>query len=151
MENIVMKKLLITTALAASLTTVSVQASPNIAQDDMNQIFSTGSTGNSFPVGSGKQSHQVSMLSNQEMKETEGAWGPWGGAIGAGLGAWGYTAYGLSSGSWSWSAFGLATTSGAAAGAIAGPLGWGETLATAGAYGTLGTAWGVGDAAGWQW
>jgi hypothetical protein len=75
MENIVMKKLLITTTLAVSLTSVSVQASPSIMQDDMNQIFSIGSTGGSFPVGAGKQSHQVAMLSKKERTETEGeAW-----------------------------------------------------------------------------
>ncbi len=99
MENIVMKKLLIATALATSLTTVSVQASPSIMQDDMNQIFSIGSTGGSFPVGAGKQSHQVAMLSNREMKETEGEWWPvvyYGGGALAGFygGGYGYLAGG---------------------------------------------------------
>jgi hypothetical protein len=99
MENIVMKKLLIATALATSLTTVSVQASPRIMQDDMNQIFSIGSTGGSFPVGAGKQSHQVAMLSSQEMKETEGEWINW--AVGAAFGAGGY-AWGYYRGNYAW-------------------------------------------------
>lgn len=69
-----MKKLLITTALATSLATISVQASPAIAQDDIKQIFSTVATGTNLLVNESKLTDQIDMLSTGEMHETKGKW-----------------------------------------------------------------------------
>ena len=69
-----MKKLLITTTLVTSLATVSVQASPVIAQDDIKQIFSTALTETSLSVSESKYSDQIGMLSTKEMQETKGKW-----------------------------------------------------------------------------
>lgn len=152
-----MKKLLIATALATSLTTVSVQASPSIVQDDINQIFSIGSTGGNFPVGGSKQSHQVAMLSNREMKETEGDWWPvvyyaGGGIVGAVGGGYSYvsltamaSSHGTSVGSWGgfWG-----SVAGGAIGGVASPAtSWGAGILSGG-LGAYGSTY---DAYGWSW
>jgi len=58
------------------------------------------------------------------MKETEGAWGPWGAAIGGVSGLAGYTTNMMISGDpWSWSKAAGSVGVGALRGATAGPVG----------------------------
>lgn len=81
---------------------------------------------------------QLATLSQKEMKETEGAWGPGGAIIGGIGGATGYLlSTQISSSPFSWAQLGTATAFAAANGAFAGPVGviWGFNSAIAG--GTL--------------
>jgi len=78
---------------------------------------------------------QLAALSEQEMKSTEGAWGPWGAAIGAVSGLAGYTTNTMISGEpWSWGHAAQSTAGGALYGAYAGPvaLAWAFNNAVAG-------------------
>ena len=112
---------------AVKTTPLSPQLSA-FSQDDINSMFEA----------SGKPM-QLAALSKQEMKDTEGAWGP------VGLG--GYTLNAMISGSrWSPGAALTSTALGAAAGAVAGPNGvvWGFNSAIGG-----GAATGVFQRVGW--
>jgi len=105
-------------------------------------------TGNTLPVADtftatemaslfelGANPPQLAALSEQEMKSTEGAWGPWGAVAGGISGLAGYTTYAMISGNpWSWSRAAMATGTGAVRGATAGPVGivWGFNGAVSG-------------------
>lgn len=49
---------------------------------------------------------QLAPLSNREMAETEGAFGPWGALGGAAVGGIFYTGQAIGSGEWNWGSFG---------------------------------------------
>jgi len=67
---------------------------------------------------------QLAALSEQEMRETEGALGLMG-AVGGGLiGAISYTGYAIGSGSWKWSSFGYSVGMGALTGFSGGAAAW---------------------------
>lgn len=68
---------------------------------------------------------QLAALSQQEMKETEGAFGPWG-AVGGGIvGGIGNVGYQLGAGrGWSWGSFGYAVGGGALTGFTGGAASW---------------------------
>lgn len=71
------------------------------------------------------QPMQLAALSQQEMKETEGAFGPWGAAGGALVGGIGNIGYQLGAGrGWSWGSFGYAVGSGALTGFSGGAAAW---------------------------
>jgi hypothetical protein len=74
-----MKKIVLTTALVSILAFSTAQAGPGVPQEDLNQIFSAGSSEATFPVGSslGNLNNQVASLSKQEMKATEGEFWWW--------------------------------------------------------------------------
>lgn len=64
---------------------------------------------------------QIASLSKQEMQDTEGAFNPWGAAIGAAGGGIGYGINNYISGQpWSWYSFGTSVGGGAFAGSGAG-------------------------------
>ena len=120
---------------AVKMTPLSPQLSA-FSQDDINSMFEA----------SGKPM-QLAALSTQEMKDTEGAWGPVGAIIGGLGGLGGYTLNAMISGSrWSPGAALTSTALGAAAGAVAGPNGvvWGFNSAIGG-----GAATGVFQRVGW--
>nr|WP_314271515.1 hypothetical protein [uncultured Kingella sp.] len=119
-----MKKQMIAIALAASF------AAPAFAGSFEEQMFDTQ-----------PEKAKVVELSQKEMRETEGAFGPWGAAIGGFGGAAGYVIQQQISGDpFSWGKFSAATGFGAATGAVSGPMGvvWGFNSRIAG-----GTAYGV--------
>lgn len=68
---------------------------------------------------------QLVALSQQEMRETEGAFGPWG-ALGGGIvGGIGNAGYQLGAGrGWSWGSFGYAVGGGALTGFTGGAASW---------------------------
>jgi len=93
------------------------------------------------------QPMELAALTTSEMKETEGAWGPWGaaaGGIGAGIG-YTYNTH-ITHTRWSTTNFGTQVAVGAAAGGFAGPAGaiWAFNSAVA-----TGIATGVITSKGW--
>ena len=91
----------------------------------------------------------LSLLTEQEMMDTEGEWGPWGAFAGAGLGAWSYLGSSAGSGSFSWRRLAFQMGSGAAIGALSGPIGLGRYYHTSRAGGALGFTGGYGSRRGW--
>lgn len=83
-----------------------------LSQDDMTFAFSDAVI-----------SHDMELLSSQEMIETEGNWGLWGAAGGAGIGAWNYLGNSIGTGRFSWSGLGHHVVVGAGLGAVTGPIG----------------------------
>jgi hypothetical protein len=68
---------------------------------------------------------QLAVLSPQEMKETEGAFGPWGAVGGGIIGGIGNIGYQLgASNGWNWGSFGYAVGSGALTGFTGGAAAW---------------------------
>jgi len=102
-----MKFMALLTALAFVFSMPSAFAN-SLSDQDMRMAFGSDAV----------VSHQVTMLSEDEMVATEGAYGWWGAVAGWTTAAYSY--YGASQGSdnWNWSAFGQATTAGAIAGAV---------------------------------
>lgn len=94
-----------------------------------------------------KSSMQLAALTEKEMKDTEGAFGPVGALVGGVGGLTGYAlGAGISGSNWSWAEAAAATAGGAASGAAAGPAGvvWGFNRSVA-----AGTAMGVVRYYGW--
>jgi len=129
-----LKTRLAATALAtlAAMTTTSVLAETSntlpvanaFTAQDMVSLFEQGT-----------QPQQLVVLSEQEMKTTEGAWGPLGAAIGGISGLAAYTTETMISGEpWSWGHAAESTAGGAIIGGFAGPLQlvWGFNGAVAG-------------------
>jgi len=111
------QNLLATAIFTMTTTSVSVLAETPVAD-----TFSTSEIVSLFEQDT--QPLQLAALSGQEMKETEGAWGPWGAAIGGVSELAGYTAQTMISGEpWSWTQATLRTGAGAVQGALAGPVG----------------------------
>ncbi|WP_338691838.1 hypothetical protein V6667_02945 [Neisseria leonii] len=106
----------------AALIIAAFVATPVMAQNFENQVFAN-------------QNVKVVELSQAEMKETQGAWGGVGAAIGGVSGAGGYLLNQQISGDkFSWGKLGAAAGFGAASGAVAGPMGiiWGANGRIAG-------------------
>ncbi len=115
-----MKKLT-ATSLALTLT-LSLGATSAMASsfEDKDMAIAFGSEG----------TMEVATLSDQEMADTVGAWGPWGAVAGGALGGIQYLGYAAGSGSFSLSSFGYNVGGGAAMGAVGGPMGIGTFLAS---------------------
>jgi hypothetical protein len=119
----------LTTLLVVGLMSVSLATSAfaSNSQIDAAPQFSTADTQLLFEQDN--MPMQVAALSEQEMYETEGAWGFPGAIVGGVLGGVGYIGY-----TWGaktnfrWSSFGAAVGIGAGGGAICGPVGWARTV-----------------------
>ncbi len=96
--------------LAMSFGATSAMAS---SFEDKDMVFAFGS----------ESAMEVATLSDQEMKNTEGAWGPWGAIAGGAIGGIQYLGYAAGSGSFSLSSFAYNVGGGAAIGAATGPVG----------------------------
>ena len=66
---------------------------------------------------------QAKAITNQEMKDTQGAFGVPGAVAGAGIGAWGYLGTAAGTGNFSWKGLAVTTAGGAVVGAVTGPVG----------------------------
>lgn len=100
--------------LALPASAASVSNTPPLQQD---LAFAFGEDNTKLDNSS------LSLLTEQEMMDTEGDWGPWGAFAGAGLGAWSYGGYLAGGGRFSWSGA-LGTIGGSTlAGAWGGPIG----------------------------
>ena len=117
-------------------------AMAGVLDDDMAFAFGNSPTASS-DLG------EMALLSDQEMVATEGEFGPWGAVGGAGIGAWNY--FGSSLGSGSFSATGLAyhVASGAAIGAVTGPIGLTRYYYGSRVSGAVGFGSGYGSSNGW--
>lgn len=83
-----------------------------------------------FAFASRSEPVELVVLSEQEMQETQGAWGPLGAAGGAVAGAWGYLGYASGCGcESSWGGFAGAVAGGASVGFLTGPIGIAGTIA----------------------
>ena len=101
---------------AAPLAAAAAQAAPAnvLTQDDLVALFGAQEAGKPL---------QLALLSEQEMRETEGAWGVWGALGGAGIGAWNYLGTAAGSGRFTWSGLAYHVGTGALIGAATGPMG----------------------------
>lgn len=101
---------IMTTAMANQNTAVPVQP---FTDTDIQLIFKQDN-----------QPMELAALSPKEMRETEGAVGPWGALGGAAVGGIFYTGHAIGSGSWSWGSFatsvGMGALTGFSGGAAAG-------------------------------
>ncbi|NLY65038.1 MAG: hypothetical protein GX070_08825 [Alcaligenaceae bacterium] len=77
-----MKKAIIATLLSGAISLPAFAANGNDLAD-ANLIFNMDNS----------QSMELAVLSSEEMKNTEGAFGPWGALSGLGIGAWSYGGY----------------------------------------------------------
>lgn len=111
-----MKKILIATLLGSVISSPAFATSDNELKD-ANLIFSMDADTN--------YSMELAVLSQEEMKSTEGALGPWG-ALGGGIvGGIGNVGYQLGSGnSWNWGSFGYSVAGGALTGFSGGAASW---------------------------
>ena len=91
----------------------------------------------------------LSLLTEQEMTDTEGEWGPWGAVAGAGLGAWSYLGSSAGSGKFSWRGLAFQTGAGAAVGYATGPIGLSRYYYGSRVSGALGFTSGYGSRRGW--
>ncbi len=108
-----MKKAIIATLLSGAISAPAFAANGNDLAD-ANLIFNMDNS----------QSMELAVLSSEEMKSTEGAFGPWG-AVGGGIGGIGNIGYQLgSSNSWNWGSFGYAVGGGALTGFTGGAASW---------------------------
>ena len=111
-------------ATTAVLSTTAYANTETFSESDVQALFDGGAN----------STMQLATLSDQEMKETEGAFGPVGALIG---GVGGLTEYALetaiSGSEWSWTGAATTTLAGAGAGFAAGPVGlvWGFNTAVA--------------------
>lgn len=133
-----MKKLLLTSALATTLASGSVLANPAVQQGDLDQIFA-GKT----------QSIQVSTLSGQEMKETEGAWAVPGAVVGGLAGGVQYGASCMVAGNCTWKGAAYNVAGGAALGFIGGPVSIGRSILAVKYAAPVGVGNGIGTRRGW--
>jgi len=133
-----MKKLTIaSTVLAASMCLGTQSAMAAGSLDDQDMQFAFGAENNEHTM----------MLSEQEMMETEGAYGWWGAAAGFATASYGYIGASYGSGNFNWNTYGQVATAGAIAGLV-------TPTPTAVNFGrNIGTAFGSGYAAGsiWSW
>ena len=109
-----MKKAIIANLLSGAISAPAFAANGNDLAD-ANLIFNMDNS----------QSMELAMLSSEEMKSTEGAFGPWGAVGGGIIGGIGNIGYQLgSSNSWSWGSFGHAVGGGALTGFTGGAASW---------------------------
>jgi hypothetical protein len=109
-----MKKVIIATLLSGAISVPAFAANGNDLAD-ANLIFNMDNS----------QSMELAVLSSEEMKNTEGALGPWGAVGGGIIGGIGNIGYQLGSGnSWNWGSFGYAVGGGALTGFTGGAASW---------------------------
>jgi len=116
-----MKSILLATALATSFAAPAFASEVPVSAPV--QLFSAADTQLVFAQDA--EPMQLAALSQSEMKETEGALGPWGAVGGAFVGGIGNAGYQIGAGrGWSWGSFGYAVGGGALTGFTGGAAAW---------------------------